>query len=138
MIVLLNARSAFLGRDAADIEGTSRYLQQANHLWGRYGISLFAISLAQPLLGKQEPAPPFEPTLPWLSDFDGSGTTRSMSMPITFPKPSHSVQAPSGLLKLYSVSRPANPFSFVPKGTSCQVLKFSRCTQVIQALENPH
>ena len=36
------------------------------------------------------------------SDLFGSGTTRSMSMPITLPKPSHSGQAPSGLLKLYS------------------------------------
>ena len=33
-------------------------------------LSLFALSHAQPLLAKQEPAPPFEPTLPWLSDFD--------------------------------------------------------------------
>ena len=34
--------------------------------------------------------------------FFGSGTTRSMSMPITLPKPSHSGHAPKGLLKLNS------------------------------------
>ena len=39
---------------------------------------------------------------PSLSERFGSGTTSSMSMSITLPKPSHSGQAPSGLLKLYS------------------------------------
>ena len=35
---------ALIGRDAADIAGTSDWLQRANHLWGRYGVTLFAIS----------------------------------------------------------------------------------------------
>src|SRR5690606_27489872 len=29
--------------NASDIAGTSRFLQQANHLWGRYGVTMFAI-----------------------------------------------------------------------------------------------
>ncbi|MDP6341986.1 MAG: mandelate racemase/muconate lactonizing enzyme family protein [Alphaproteobacteria bacterium] len=33
-----------IGRDAGDINGISRALQQENHLWGRYGVTLFAIS----------------------------------------------------------------------------------------------
>ena len=33
-----------IGRDARDIAGISRSLQQENHIWGRYGITLFAIS----------------------------------------------------------------------------------------------
>lgn len=32
-----------IGRDATDIAGTSRFLQQANHIWGRYGVTMFAI-----------------------------------------------------------------------------------------------
>ena len=35
------------------------------------GIALSLSLVCQsPLHSKQEPAPPFEPTLPWLSDFD--------------------------------------------------------------------
>ncbi len=33
-----------IGADARDIVGINRRLQQENHLWGRYGITLFAIS----------------------------------------------------------------------------------------------
>lgn len=33
-----------LGKDATQISELSHFLQQANHLWGRYGITLFAIS----------------------------------------------------------------------------------------------
>ena len=33
-----------VGRDARDIAGVSRALQVENHLWGRYGITMFAIS----------------------------------------------------------------------------------------------
>lgn len=33
-----------IGKDASQITELSRFLQQANHLWGRYGITLFAIS----------------------------------------------------------------------------------------------
>jgi D-galactarolactone cycloisomerase len=35
---------ALIGRDAADIAGISRHLQQSLHLFGRYGITMFAIS----------------------------------------------------------------------------------------------
>ncbi|MEM7407081.1 MAG: mandelate racemase/muconate lactonizing enzyme family protein [Pseudomonadota bacterium] len=35
---------ALLGHDAADIEGASRHCQQSLHLFGRYGITMFAIS----------------------------------------------------------------------------------------------
>ena len=33
-----------IGRDATRISELSYFLQQANHLWGRYGVTLFAIS----------------------------------------------------------------------------------------------
>jgi len=33
-----------IGRDARDIAGISRALQMENHIWGRYGITMFAIS----------------------------------------------------------------------------------------------
>ena len=33
-----------IGRDARDIAGINRFLQVDNHLWGRYGVTLFAIS----------------------------------------------------------------------------------------------
>lgn len=33
-----------LGRDAAQIAALSYFLQHSNHLWGRYGVTLFAIS----------------------------------------------------------------------------------------------
>jgi L-alanine-DL-glutamate epimerase-like enolase superfamily enzyme len=35
---------ALIGRDARDIAGIHRALQQQNHIWGRYGVTLFAIS----------------------------------------------------------------------------------------------
>ncbi|MDP6706547.1 MAG: mandelate racemase/muconate lactonizing enzyme family protein [Alphaproteobacteria bacterium] len=35
---------ALIGQDARDIAGISYRLQQANHIWGRYGITIFAIS----------------------------------------------------------------------------------------------
>ncbi len=35
---------ALIGEDARDIAGISHRLQQASHLWGRYGVTLFAIS----------------------------------------------------------------------------------------------
>jgi len=35
---------ALIGRDAADIAGISYSLQQSNHIWGRYGVTMFAIS----------------------------------------------------------------------------------------------
>jgi L-alanine-DL-glutamate epimerase-like enolase superfamily enzyme len=35
---------AIIGRDAGDIAGIHRDLQLANHVWGRYGVTLFAIS----------------------------------------------------------------------------------------------
>lgn len=35
---------ALMGYDAADIEGASRHCQQSLHLFGRYGITMFAIS----------------------------------------------------------------------------------------------
>ena len=35
---------ALIGRDARQIAGMSRELQRHNHLWGRYGVTLFAIS----------------------------------------------------------------------------------------------
>ena len=34
---------ALIGQDARDIAGISRRLQKANHLWGRYGVTMFAI-----------------------------------------------------------------------------------------------
>ncbi|MEC8846123.1 MAG: mandelate racemase/muconate lactonizing enzyme family protein, partial [Pseudomonadota bacterium] len=33
-----------VGADARDIAGLNRQLQRQNHLWGRYGITIFAIS----------------------------------------------------------------------------------------------
>ena len=35
---------ALIGRDARDIAGISYTLQQSNHIWGRYGVTMFAIS----------------------------------------------------------------------------------------------
>jgi D-galactarolactone cycloisomerase len=35
---------ALIGRDARHIAGISRQLQRDNHLWGRYGVTMFAIS----------------------------------------------------------------------------------------------
>ena len=35
---------SLIGRDARDIAGISNFLQRANHTWGRYGITLYAIS----------------------------------------------------------------------------------------------
>ena len=35
---------ALIGRDARDIAGISYRLQQSNHIWGRYGVTMFAIS----------------------------------------------------------------------------------------------
>ncbi len=35
---------SLIGRDAANIAGISRDLQQENHIWGRYGVTMFAIS----------------------------------------------------------------------------------------------
>jgi L-alanine-DL-glutamate epimerase-like enolase superfamily enzyme len=35
---------ALIGRDARDIAGISHALQQSNHIWGRYGVTMFAIS----------------------------------------------------------------------------------------------
>ena len=35
---------ALIGRDARDIAGISHDLQQSNHIWGRYGVTMFAIS----------------------------------------------------------------------------------------------
>jgi L-alanine-DL-glutamate epimerase-like enolase superfamily enzyme len=35
---------ALIGRDATDIAGISYTLQQSNHIWGRYGVTMFAIS----------------------------------------------------------------------------------------------
>jgi L-alanine-DL-glutamate epimerase-like enolase superfamily enzyme len=35
---------AIVGRDAGDIAGIHRDLQLANHIWGRYGVTMFAIS----------------------------------------------------------------------------------------------
>ena len=35
---------ALIGRDASDIAGISHALQQACHIWGRYGVTMFAIS----------------------------------------------------------------------------------------------
>ena len=35
---------ALIGRDARDIGGISHTLQQSNHIWGRYGVTMFAIS----------------------------------------------------------------------------------------------
>jgi L-alanine-DL-glutamate epimerase-like enolase superfamily enzyme len=35
---------ALIGRDARDIAGISHMLQQSNHIWGRYGVTMFAIS----------------------------------------------------------------------------------------------
>jgi len=33
-----------IGKDARDIAGISFFLQQINHIWGRYGVTMFAIS----------------------------------------------------------------------------------------------
>jgi L-alanine-DL-glutamate epimerase-like enolase superfamily enzyme len=35
---------ALIGQDARDIAGISYRLQQSNHIWGRYGVTMFAIS----------------------------------------------------------------------------------------------
>jgi L-alanine-DL-glutamate epimerase-like enolase superfamily enzyme len=35
---------AIVGQDARDIAGISYRLQQSNHIWGRYGVTMFAIS----------------------------------------------------------------------------------------------
>jgi D-galactarolactone cycloisomerase len=35
---------SLIGRDASNIAGISRDLQQENHIWGRYGVTMFAIS----------------------------------------------------------------------------------------------
>ena len=35
---------SLIGRDARDIAGISHSLQRANHIWGRYGVTMFAIS----------------------------------------------------------------------------------------------
>lgn len=35
---------ALIGQDASNIAGLSKSLQQNNHLWGRYGVTMFAIS----------------------------------------------------------------------------------------------
>ena len=35
---------ALIGRDARDIAGINRSLQYQNHIWGRYGVTMFAIS----------------------------------------------------------------------------------------------
>jgi len=35
---------SLIGRDATDIRGISRQLQVQNHIWGRYGVTMFAIS----------------------------------------------------------------------------------------------
>ena len=37
-------KPALLGADASDVEGINHRLQLENHLWGRYGLTMFAIS----------------------------------------------------------------------------------------------
>ena len=56
-----------------------------------------------------------------------SGTTRSMSMSITLPKPSHVGHAPSGLLKLYSRG----------SGAGYSMSQFSQTSRVLKPSATP-